>query len=88
MTARQEQLADLLYLRLCPLRRLYVQRLERMMAEDADLFDEGEYSEEAAKLIRLQALMDRISARLPAADSELDTLFGAGVAARLADLQP
>lgn len=65
MTARQQQLDTLLYLRLCPLRRLYVQRLERMMLVDGDSFDEGEYSEEAGKLIRLQSLITRLSARLP-----------------------
>ncbi len=66
MTARQEQLDTLLYLRLYPLRRLYQQRLEAIYAEpDTSLFDEGEYEEEAAKLIRLQAVIDSVAARLP-----------------------
>jgi hypothetical protein len=65
MTRRQEELDHMLYMRLFPLRRLFRQRLDRMHAEEADLFDEGEYSEEAGKLIRCQRLIDRVSARLP-----------------------
>lgn len=67
LTARQQQLDTLLYLRLFPLRRLLQGRIEAMYAEpDSSLFDEGEYMEEADKLIRLQRLMDRVASRLPA----------------------
>ena len=72
MTARQEQLADLLFLRLYPLMRLFRQRLERMMLVDGDLFDEGEYAEEADKLIRADRLASRISSRLPASELQVE----------------
>jgi hypothetical protein len=65
MTARQEQLDNLLYLRLYPLRRLLVARVEAMYAAADELFEEAEYEEEAAKLVRLQPLIDRVASRLP-----------------------
>ncbi|MGH9122332.1 MAG: hypothetical protein ACRDYC_10375 [Acidimicrobiales bacterium] len=65
-TDRQEQLSDLMYLRLFPLRRLYRERIEAMYREpDPVLFDEGEYAEQADALIRVTRLIDRIAARLP-----------------------
>ena len=75
LTARQQQLDTMLYLRLYPLRRLLQSRLDAMYAEpDADLFDEEEFVLAARQELRVEGLIARVSSRLPAPAPLLDAV--------------
>lgn len=71
---RMEELEDLLYFKLIPLKRLHLQRLDAMFHVQPDEdFDEAEYEEEVAKLLRVERVVQKVKDRLyPSGMSPLD----------------
>lgn len=62
MRTRLQQLDDLLYLRLSPLKRFLLERHARMLTSSD--FDEADYEEEVAKILRVERLIKAIKLRL------------------------